>query len=259
MKFVTFLSLLALLPFVRSQKNTNCTTETLCSCNAKGIGLMSLVNKEFNNKESFVEIVSSSDGNTYRFYPCGVDMAWGGDCDTTATSCQYSAQEGVYYSLGQVTDYTITEVTTQNKIPYITFFYQGGSAGRSSTITIFCSENAKDDSLTFVDEFPQLDYNLEFVTAKICPGGGVPQGEPAVPALFIIVILVLFLATVTYLVVGILLMVLWKGARGLEVIPNLGFWKDFPFLFKDGVLFSFSYIPAARSHIGGDKSYAPLK
>ena len=83
MKFVTFLSLLALLPFVRSQKNTNCTTETLCSCNAKGIGLMSLVNKEFNNKESFVEIVSSSDGNTYRFYPCGVDMAWGGDCDTT--------------------------------------------------------------------------------------------------------------------------------------------------------------------------------
>ena len=238
----------------------NCSSETACSCNVKGSGSMSLSGQTFNDGDSFVEIYSTSDSNTYRFYPCGVDKAWGGDCDVGSTACQYSSQEALYHSLGAISQFTIIEVVTDATKPFITFFYQGGTAGRSSTITIFCDETAKADNLVFIDEYPQLDYNLELTTAKICLGAPSPQGgEVSIPALFILVILVLFLATVTYLVVGTLLMVFWKGARGLEVIPNLAFWKDFPFLFKDGVLFSFAYIPAARSRIGGDKSYTSLK
>ena len=259
MKFVTFLSVLALLPLVRGVDNLNCTAETACSCNTK-LGVMSLADQTFNNGESFIEVYSNQDGNTYRFYPCGVDTSWGGDCAKGATTCQYSSNEQVYYSLGAIDSYSITEVSTDEKNQFITFFYQGGTDQRSSTVTVFCDASVKDDVLTFIDEYPQLEYNLELVTSKICPGAPAPStGEPVVPALFILVILVLFLAIVTYLVVGVLLMVFWKGARGFEIIPNLAFWKDLPFLFKDGVLFSFSYIPAARAHIGGDKSYTALK
>ena len=39
-------------------------------------------------------------------------------------------------------------------------------------------------------------------------------------------------AVVTYMVVGVLVKKYWKGAHGVELIPNFHFWKDFPFLVK---------------------------
>ena len=39
-------------------------------------------------------------------------------------------------------------------------------------------------------------------------------------------------AVITYLVAGALIMYFAKGARGVEIIPNYHFWKDFPFLIK---------------------------
>ena len=42
----------------------------------------------------------------------------------------------------------------------------------------------------------------------------------------------LIIAAVSYLVVGIIIQAGVRGARGVEVIPNLSFWKDFPFLLK---------------------------
>ena len=35
-----------------------------------------------------------------------------------------------------------------------------------------------------------------------------------------------------YFVVGGIFMYTWRGARGLEVIPNYSFWKGLPFLVK---------------------------
>ena len=164
MKFVTFLLLLALLPLVRGVDNKNCTAETACSCNTK-VGGMSLANKTFNG-ESFIEVLGRDD-NTYRFYPCGVDTTWGGDCVKGVTACQYSVNEEVYYSLGALDSYTIPEVSTDRKNQFITFLYRSGSDGRASNITVFCSDSAK-DVLTFIDEYPDLQYNFELVTSKIC-------------------------------------------------------------------------------------------
>ena len=42
----------------------------------------------------------------------------------------------------------------------------------------------------------------------------------------------IILAIATYLVVGGIYMFKVKGARGLETIPNIAFWKDLPFLIK---------------------------
>ena len=42
----------------------------------------------------------------------------------------------------------------------------------------------------------------------------------------------LIIAAVSYLVIGIIIQAGMRGARGVEVIPNLSFWKDFPFLLK---------------------------
>lgn len=37
---------------------------------------------------------------------------------------------------------------------------------------------------------------------------------------------------IVYLIVGILVMKFVKGASGKDVVPNVGFWSDFPFLVK---------------------------
>ena len=39
-------------------------------------------------------------------------------------------------------------------------------------------------------------------------------------------------ALIIYFIVGALIMYFVKGARGVEIIPNLGFWKALPFLIK---------------------------
>ena len=42
----------------------------------------------------------------------------------------------------------------------------------------------------------------------------------------------LIMAVVLYFAIGMPVMYYVKGARGLEMIPFISFWKDFPFLVK---------------------------
>ena len=58
----------------------------------------------------------------------------------------------------------------------------------------------------------------------------------------------LLVAVVGYIVVGMLVMRFYRGAQGLEMIPNFSFWKDFPFLLK--VNFTV-YTPRISYSIGG--------
>lgn len=52
------------------------------------------------------------------------------------------------------------------------------------------------------------------------------------------VLLILFLiGTFTYFTIGSIVRFMYLGARGIEVIPNLDFWKDLPGLVRDGVRF----------------------
>ena len=49
-----------------------------------------------------------------------------------------------------------------------------------------------------------------------------------------------FLAIIIYLIAGALIMYYAKGARGVEIIPNYHFWKDFPLLIKVGQIYTYS-------------------
>ena len=57
----------------------------------------------------------------------------------------------------------------------------------------------------------------------------------------------LIIAAVSYLVVGIIIQAGMRGARGVEVIPNLSFWKDFPFLLKVCIMHEFVEVHAMGS------------
>ena len=50
------------------------------------------------------------------------------------------------------------------------------------------------------------------------------------------------MAVATYVIVGCLVNAFARQKRGIEIIPNLEFWKDFPFLLKVSTdLFVFVY------------------
>jgi hypothetical protein len=51
----------------------------------------------------------------------------------------------------------------------------------------------------------------------------------------------LIVAVATYVIVGCLVNAFARQKRGIEIIPNLEFWKDFPFLLKDGIVFTFTF------------------
>lgn len=46
----------------------------------------------------------------------------------------------------------------------------------------------------------------------------------------------LFVAVMVYIVGGILFLRFYRGASGVEMIPNYEFWKDFPLLVKVTIL-----------------------
>ena len=238
--------------------NSNCSSESPCSCVFSTGEEITLSGYSSDEKKPFVS-ANGGDGNTYRFYPCGAETPWtaDGDCVKADAACQHSTGEDIYYSLGKAESYSIEEAVLDGEQSYVKFKYTGGTLDRMSTVKVICSES---EGLSFLEEYPNLEYNLELTSKRGCPvNATAPAAGGNAPGLFIFVILVLFLAIVTYVVVGMMLMVFWKGARGLEIIPNLGFWKDLPFLLKDGFLFTFACFPTARDRIGGQRPYSSLK
>jgi hypothetical protein len=53
-----------------------------------------------------------------------------------------------------------------------------------------------------------------------------------------ILILLAIIALITYLVVGAIFKKVKYGATGIDLIPNVDFWKELPFLVKDGIIYA---------------------
>ncbi|CAG0891665.1 unnamed protein product [Darwinula stevensoni] len=52
-----------------------------------------------------------------------------------------------------------------------------------------------------------------------------------------ILVIVFFVGVILYLIIGMIILRVVRGAEGWEMIPNRNFWMDFPGLMKDGVVF----------------------
>lgn len=89
---------------------------------------------------------------------------------------------------------------------------------------------------------PESQYNFVLVTQKPHTNDAVDPGVGGIVAM-----LLLMVAALSYFVIGMFVMRFYRGARGVEMIPNLSFWKDFPFLVMDGVLFAFLGWPCCKN------------
>jgi hypothetical protein len=230
-------------------------TSSLCKCKVKGgeeVDLSDLF------KNAPLSTTDSSKGDTYTFDSCKAVP-----CTSTCTAngcvgCQTTSGKDKF-GLGLLSSVKFDLTGSANKW-VLKATYTGGDGGRRMIVSFNFADKASPKT-SFTNEQPELNYNLVVEgkyavytpeptpTTSPSSGGGV---DPGVVGIVLIVLLIL--CAVGYLVVGIIIQAGVRGARGVEVIPNLSFWKDFPFLLKDGFIFTFT-CPCLRKNTSG---YTPL-
>ena len=179
---------------------------------------------------------------SYRYYPCVATEDWGNGCYASdgPALCQQNS-DGSIYTVGTLASATVKSLTGDT----FEMSYNGGYLGREGKVTITCLQGS--DSFKFDSEtFPTYYFSLSI---DACSSGGVsPSGDDGGFALFIILILASIIGVTAYIAGGVAFMYFHKKERGLGLVPNLVFWKDFPFLLRDGFLFTFSCIPKVREY-----------
>ena len=182
---------------------------------------------------------------SYRYYPCVATVDWGVYYCLVAEGpalCQQN-EGNVIYVVGTLATVTVTALAGDS----FELHYEGGEFGREGKVTVTCFQGS--DSFKFDSEtFPTYYFSLSVKDA--CSRGGVsPSGDDGGFALFIILILASIIGVTSYIAGGVAFMYFHKKERGLGLVPNLVFWKDFPFLLRDGFLFTFSCIPKVREYL----------
>ncbi|KAL6063600.1 Autophagy-related protein 27 [Balamuthia mandrillaris] len=201
----------------------------------------------------------AADGTNYVFAPCGeVESVYcqgpGGQ-----TACQL--QGGYGYGTG---DLNKGNALSERPKAGTGFFieFTGGLDGRRSNIEFVCDSAMEEGEALFEClnpvENPPLTYNFRFTSRFGCPvswpessGGGDDKKGLAGGWIFIIV---LSCVVVVYLVGGVAYQKFRKEESGLNLIPNLEFWKALPGYVKDGCVFSFNKGKAGVDRLRG-KSY----
>mmetsp|Transcript_32837 Transcript_32837/g.56139 ORF Transcript_32837/g.56139 Transcript_32837/m.56139 type:complete len:253 (-) Transcript_32837:53-811(-) len=165
------------------------------------------------------------------------------DCNKNAPagSCQKSGNPGTYYSAGTVASQTcVTFTPTSTYTEGVAIKYTGGATctnagvNRQTVINIACDDSAGTGSLVSESEAVTCNYVLYFASEYGCSGG---SGGGGVDVGWII-ILILTVFFFVYVIVGMVIKAVKFEARDpINIVPNVDFWKDAPFLFKDGCIF----------------------
>jgi len=107
------------------------------------------------------------------------------------------------------------------------------------TIYLVCNKTVKPGVLSFKPASQSTcAYNVTFTSEHACPTGGMDPGW-----IFVIIVLCVFSI---YCIAGSILNWRMKGAKGVEVVPNYEFWKEFPGYVKDGSIFVFRTVTCRK-------------
>ncbi|XP_063712397.1 cation-dependent mannose-6-phosphate receptor-like [Symsagittifera roscoffensis] len=176
--------------------------------------------------------------------PCGTISSLPSAACAGSKGCQ---QDGIQYNpMGDPTGAICN--TTQDNEPKPTVTYKGVASGGSSikrgiNITYTCDQSTPELPFTVGQNELEVDtYYYPFAVTgsgaclqDIGGGGGGLTGAG-------IFLIIYFVSIAIYLIAGICYKALYKGARGMEMIPNTEFWMMVPGLIRDGCLFIYRWI-----------------
>ena len=137
-----------------------------------------------------------------------------------------------------------------DKNPYTTEVRYKSEFG-TTKIELKCTSGVETQGDTFTRLAGSGIWNLKFslITRHACPIQLVSNYNRNLPVLFILLCAVGGVSLLVYFTCGVFYQFVVKGARGLEIVPNIDFWKETPYLFRDGFLFVFSCYRPFRNEL----------
>lgn len=225
------------LKIIISASGESCEKVDICTCKFKNGSTVSLRKADgTSSKPSFTRI-EGSDGRTFDWNTCTPfdDSSVSSSCDQVMV-CQVI--EGGGNPAGSKDTSFIVDGSGNVVISYGVM--ESGGHGRSSKITLVCDRNAK--GIGTVSKFSQSAssgstiYSGTLNSKYACAEGGSTSGGLSVGSVLLIIFFPLVLA---YIIIGVLINRYGRGIESIpELLPNHSFWADFPFLVKDGIVFT---------------------
>ncbi|KAK0043563.1 Cation-dependent mannose-6-phosphate receptor [Biomphalaria pfeifferi] len=209
---------------VNSAYSKPCKFIQPCTCSTDNY---SLDLKPLMKARNDLEFNASDKDYTYYLHPCNVPPPI---CkNQQMTACQISKSNNVTYGIATHNGNQIDgDPETGN------FSITNKYDTRTSIVYVVCGS----EEATFLDIEPNpfITYKFTLTTRYGC----IPQNSSgnglSVGSVLAILFFVFFLI---YLVGGVLFLKFVRKAEGIEMIPNIEFWKDLPSLIKDGMVFTF--------------------
>jgi hypothetical protein len=240
---------------------------TSVGCSATLAGTYFDISSLYSNTIDYT--TGDSQGRTYTYHvnPCGIVNNPTGKCATgEATFCQVGTGTSIS-NLGTCTlpDAPPPTWSLYNGDPnqgvVVTFANgDGGCGGTKTGVVIYLCDRSHPGRGVVngtVVESPSCTYTMTINTASVCPGsaggGSPPKGGISGGWVFIIILLV---SIVLYISLGCVYQRKKKGATGTESLPNIEFWRSFPGLVKDGLVFTWTKL---RGLCGKKADYAEIK
>jgi len=176
-------------------------------------------------------------------------------CDAANQSSANICQDagGVFYSLGSAASSASMMNATGINGGSIVGTYRGGSSlggcksPRYSIVTLFCNKST-DGLIQNFSEGSNCQYSFVGGSKYACVGASCGCWSCCWWCFDYgyIIIICFVLLVITYLVLGGIYQFYKNEARGIDIIPNLEFWKALPFLIKDGFIFTIQKISMGR-------------
>jgi len=174
-------------------------------------------------------------------------------CQATAYACQKYTSGGATYRMMANARTVVASGTATG----VVVTYTGGDycptpqVYRSLVITFSCGTSAT--SLpTYVSESPSCQYNFNWNTIAGCgvlgggddddddddDGGGGGGGGSSNIGGGDVFLIIFFVGGFLYVAIGMAYNYKFKGQTGVEMVPNIEFWRGLPSMLKDGFVFT---------------------
>lgn len=203
-----------------------------CRCefeNGQGFDIRSVVTKV----EGYMHTVDPKTSDKYFFNPCQ-DIKFlpsdGKECSSGDgySLCRFNNATQHYQKLGTTKNSSF--FTNEHGQQFLVFHLNS----TVTSIQLLCLKH--DESYLFVnpDEIKlraDNGNNLILFSPYACP---VTIEEISKPSTGGVLLILFLIGAFTYFTIGSIVRFMYLGARGIEVIPNLEFWKDLPGFVQDG-------------------------
>ncbi|KAK7109133.1 cation-dependent mannose-6-phosphate receptor-like [Littorina saxatilis] len=219
-----------------------------CGCvfddNSGVIDVSSLGNTD--NTPRFKD-VQADDFYYYSFNPC---KPFSEITCSGASVCQVDASKTASYQAGDSNAATWSYDGTNVLVTYVST--ADPSTTRSGIVTYICDESANEATMTAQGETSSTIYGVT-VTTKCackngCSGGSIHVTvEVSILSTGSIMLIIFFVVLIIYVAAGIAYNRTRKQATGMEMVPNISFWRAIPGYVKDGFVFTTGKIRPKKS------------